>query len=185
MRRDPRVSLTVLREGRLVHPRHALRRRRAARGRSPTWSTSTGSRSATGAARSGTGESPRVSAWVRPTRWTAWARAYAQPVTSQRRPAKRHPISASRTQIRTKSAAQTPTIPQSKTSAASETSARDRERRDHRPHQEPPVAGADQDPVEREDGAVQRLHQREKEPDRLRPLDQRASSLVKTQGSTP
>ena len=50
-------------------------------------------------------------------------RAYAQPVTSQRRPEKRQDISVSRTPISTTSAAHTPTIPQSNASAASETTA--------------------------------------------------------------
>ena len=90
---------------------------------------------------------------------------YAHPVTSQRRPANRHDISASRTTISAAIAAQTPTTPQSKASAAARRRA-DGESRDHRPGEERPVAGADQDPVEREDGTVQRLHQREEDPDR-------------------
>ena len=92
-------------------------------------------------------------------------------MTSQRRPEKRQSISPSRTQIRRKSEAQTPTIPQSNASAARQPDGAHGERRHHRPHQEAAVAGADQDPVEREDGAVQRLHQREEDPDLLRPLD--------------
>ena len=45
---------------------------------------------------------------------------YAQPVTSHRRPLKRRSISPSRTRISAPSAAHTPTTPQSKASAASE-----------------------------------------------------------------
>src|SRR2546430_1186617 len=40
----------------------------------------------------------------------------------------------------------------------------ERARGEHRPHQEAGVAGADEDPVEGEDGAAERLHQGEERP---------------------
>ena len=57
---------------------------------------------------------PRVLRWCGDVTSTARAtRRHVQPVTSQRRLAKRRPISTSRTTISTTRAAQTPTIPQS------------------------------------------------------------------------
>ena len=70
--------------------------------------------------------------------------------------------------MRTRSAAQTPRIPQSASSAASEHGGARDERGDHRHREERPVARADQDPVEREHRSVQRLHEREDRPQERR-----------------
>ena len=47
------------------------------------------------------------------------------------------------------------------------------ERDDHRQREERPVARADEDPVEREDGSVQRLHEREERPQERRLVEHR------------
>ena len=75
--------------------------------------------------------------------------------------------------MRTTSAAQTPTMPQSNGERRERTAAHATNATTIDHIEERPVAGADQDPVEREDGAVQRLHQREERPERLRPLEHR------------
>ena len=73
--------------------------------------------------------------------------------------------------ISTSSATQTPTTPQSNASAPTATAvdAAPAASIDH--VEVAAVAGADEDAVEREDGSVQRLHQREHRPERLGTLD--------------
>ena len=84
---------------------------------------------------------------------------HAQPVTSQRPRRKRAVIAVRRTRISTTSAAQTPRIPQSPARAASSTAAQAQNAATIAR-----VAGADQDAVEREDRAVERLHECEERP---------------------
>ena len=182
LRRDPRVSLTVLDKDRLVQPRLPRRRRRAHRrrprprrhrpARAPLPGTPVPEPSRQASQRLG---APRALAPLGlKTHWRPVTPSRSGPAGDEPAAAwKRQHIRPRRTQIRTNRAAQTPTIPQSNSSAASETTARGRECAHHRPHQEAAVAGADQDPVEREDGPVQRLHQHEQGPDRLHPLDHR------------
>ena len=90
--------------------------------------------------------------------------SYAQPVTSQRPRRNRVVISPSRTTISTRSAAHTPRMPQSASSVTRSTRRATDEGHEHRQREKRPVARADEDPVEREDGAVQRLHEREDRP---------------------
>ena len=91
-------------------------------------------------------------------------RGYANPVTSQRRRRKRAPISARRVTMSRTSAAQTPRTPQPAQATTASVAAHTEERGRHRQRQVAPVARADQDPVDREDDPVERLHQREERP---------------------
>ncbi len=67
--------------------------------------------------------------------------------------------------MRTSSAAQTPTTPQPSARASAASDDEDGARGEHRPHEIARVAGADEDPVEREDGAAERLHRDEERPE--------------------
>ena len=76
--------------------------------------------------------------------------------------------------MRTTSAAHTPRIPHSCLERDQQHRRADEERPDHREREERPVARADEDPVEREDGPRQRLHEREERPQERRLVEHRA-----------
>ena len=67
--------------------------------------------------------------------------------------------------MRTSSAAQTPVTPQSSCEGERRKDDEDGARGEHRPHEIARVSGADEDPVEREDGAAERLHHDEERPE--------------------
>ena len=94
------------------------------------------------------------------------------PTIAQRRPRKRQPQVARRTRI----SAHEPGPDADDAQAERERAQCDRHehpqrREQHPPHEKARVAGADQDAVEREDRAVDGLHEREERPDLLRSLD--------------
>ena len=86
--------------------------------------------------------------------------------------------------MRTTSAAHTPRIPQSCSSAASEDGGAGDERADHRKREERPVARADEDPVEREDRPASGCMSA-KSGHRSAVSSSTAPSPVKIRGSTP
>ena len=95
-------------------------------------------------------------------------RLYVQPTTSQRRVRNRAAISTSRTTTSTVSAAQTPVPPQSSASVRPSTAPVAAKATAIESARYGPVAGADEDAVEREHGAAERLHQREQPPEPVR-----------------